>query len=246
MLIKTKAIVLHTLRYGEQKMIVHLLSETEGRLSVIIRLPTTQRGKLKKQLFQPMNIIEAEIDVRPKSELHHLRDVRLLSPYVSLPFHPQKMAIALFLAEFIYYSTREETLNAPLYQYIENSLRWLDACQTSVANFHLVFMMRMSRFIGFYPNIDDYRPGDFFDLRMASFTTTPPAHPDFLNPVDAAHISTLLRMNYETMHLFRMSRHDRNRIVEVLTLYYRLHVSAFPELQSLAVMKELWADGSDA
>ena len=102
--------------------------------------------------------------------------------------------------------------------------------------------MRMSRFIGFYPNIDDYRPGDFFDLRMASFTSTPPTHPDFLNPTDAGHISTLMRMNYETMHLFRMSRHDRNRIVEVLTLYYRLHVSAFPELQSLAVLQELWAD----
>lgn len=240
MLVKTKAVVLHTIRYGEQKMIVHLLTETEGRISVIMRVPTTQRGKLKKQLFQPMNIIEAELDIRPRAELHHFRDVRLLQPYASIPFDAQKLAVALFLAEFIYYSTREETLNPNLYHYIENSLRWLDACQASAANFHLVFMMRMSRFIGFYPNVDDYSKGDFFDLRMASFCHTAPAHPDFLNPQDAAHISALMRMNYETMYLFRMSRHDRNRIAELIIRYYRLHVSDFPELQSLAVLQELW------
>ncbi len=240
MLVKTKAIVLHTLRYGEQKIIVSLLTETEGRLSLVARIPTTQRGKLKKQLFQPLNIIEAEVDLRPKADLHHFRDVRLLAPYSSIPFHPEKLAIALFLAEFIYYGTRGETLNPNLYQYIENSLRWLDACESSIANFHLVFMMRMSRFIGFYPNTDDYREGDFFDLRMASFTHTAPGHPDFLNPMEASHISTLMRMNYETMHLFRMSHHDRNRIAQILIDYYRLHVSGFPELQSMAVVQELW------
>lgn len=240
MMVKTRAIVLHTVRYGEQKVIVNLLTQTEGRLSVIARMPTTQRGKLKKQLFQPMNIIEAEIDFRPKADLHHFRDVRMAMPFASIPFHPQKLAIALFLAEFIYYGTREEHDNPNLYNYIENSLSWLDACQEGFANFHLVFMMRMSRFIGFFPNTDDYREGDFFDLRGACFAHVAPAHPDFLNPLDASHISTLMRMNYDTMHLFRMSHHDRNRIANVLVDYYRLHVSGFPELRSLGILQELW------
>ncbi len=240
MIIKTPAIVLHTTRYGEQKIIVSLLTKTEGRLSVVARIPTTQRGKLKKQLFQQMNILDAEIDLRPNAELHHFRDVRLNAPYTSIPLQPEKLAIALFLSEFIYYGTREEHNNPNLYTYIESSLRWLDACQQTPANFHLVFMMRMSRFIGFYPNIDNYHDGDFFDLQAACFTTQQPIHSSFLSPQDAAHISTLMRMNYDTMHLFRMTHQQRNSITAVLIDYYRLHVSNFPQLKSLNVLQQLW------
>ena len=255
MIVTTRAIVLHSIRYGDQKVIVSLLTQTEGRLSVVARIPTTQRGKLKKQLFQPMNIIEAQIDIRPQAELQHFRDIRLAIPYSSIPFHAEKLAIALFLAEFIYYGTREERNNPNLYDYIENSLLWLDGCQHDFANFHLVFMMRMTRFIGFYPNIEDYHPGDYFDLQAACFTHQPPLQvgndrqsplshsspiTQVLNAEDASHISTLMRMNYESMHLFRMSHHERNRITNVLIQYYRLHVSGFPQLQSLAVVQELW------
>ena len=51
-----------------------------------------------------------------------------------------------------------------------------------------------------------------------------------------------MRMNYESMHLFKMSHDDRNRIVDVLITYYRLHVPDFPELKSLGVMKDLWKE----
>jgi DNA repair protein RecO (recombination protein O) len=47
-------------------------------------------------------------------------------------------------------------------------------------------------------------------------------------------------MDFPTMHLFRLSRHERNRIAEVLLHYYRLHIPQFPELKSLGVLRELW------
>jgi DNA repair protein RecO (recombination protein O) len=39
-----------------------------------------------------------------------------------------------------------------------------------------------------------------------------------------------------------MSRDDRNRIVDVLLTYYKMHVPNFPELRSLAVVKQLFED----
>jgi DNA repair protein RecO (recombination protein O) len=42
------------------------------------------------------------------------------------------------------------------------------------------------------------------------------------------------------MHLFRLSRSERNRILELLLTYYRLHLPAFPELRSLSVLRELF------
>ena len=50
----------------------------------------------------------------------------------------------------------------------------------------------------------------------------------------------MMRMDYQNMHLFRMSRTDRNRCLDVMLTYYRLHLPSFPELKSLPVLKELF------
>lgn len=240
MLLKTNAIVLHAFKYGETRMIIDMLTEGMGRLSFVANVPKSAKSKVKKQFFQPLTLLEVECDVRQQVQLHKLRDVRMTDPFASIPFDAQKLSIALFMAEFLYYATRGEQRNEPLYAYVENSIRWLDSCQTAFANFHLVFMMRLTRFIGFYPNIDDYHQGSVFDMRAATFSGSVPLHTDYLGADDAARIQTLMRMNYETMHLFRMSHDERNRIVDVLLAYYRLHVPNFPELRSLDVVRELW------
>ena len=240
MMTKTRAIVLRVLKYGEQKMIIDLFTESDGRISIVTHIPKTPKGKLKKQYFQPLNILDVELDIRPKVQLQHLRDARIAVPYSSIPFDPQKLSIALFLAEFLYYSTRSEQQNTALFAYLEHSILWFDSCKESYANFHLVFMMRMSRFIGFFPNIEDYQTGDYFDMRAASFTAHAPLHPDFLDCEDSSRISTLMRMNYESMHLFKMNHDDRNRIIDVIITYYRLHVPDFPELKSFEIMRDTW------
>ncbi len=241
MLTKTKAIVLRSVKFGDHRLIVDLLTEAEGRVSVAVNIPKTQKGKLKKQYFLPLSLLDVEMDFRPNVRLQRLREAGIAHPFVSIPSNPHKLSISLFLAEFIYHCTRGEQQNAHLFAYIANSVRWLDGCVSAFANFHLVFMIRLSRFIGFFPNIAHYHEGDFFDLRAASFSSTAPLHADFLTPADAGKIGTLMRMNYESMRLFRMNHTDRNRIVDVLVEYYRLHVPGFPELRSLQVMKDLWA-----
>ena len=167
--------------------------------------------------------------------------MRILRPYGSIPFDPVKSAILLFLSEFLYYVTRGEQQNAHLYNYICASMEWLDEAEHDYANFHLVFMMRLSRFIGFFPNLDAYQAGACFDLRNATFTATAPLHSDYLLPADAAGINQLIRMDYENMHLFRLSRHDRNRISDIVLHYYRIHVPDMPELKSFQVMRELFS-----
>ena len=80
----------------------------------------------------------------------------------------------------------------------------------------------------------------YFDLRAAEFCSLTPTHRDFLMPQEAGRILLLMRMDFPTMHLFRLSRMERNRILEILLLYYRLHVPGFPELRSVSVLKELY------
>ncbi len=240
MLTKTQAIVLHSLKYGETRLIVDMFTRSQGRQSFIVSIPKSVKGKIKKQLFQPLTLLEIESDLRPKLQLQKLSDVRLASPFSSIPFDPNKLSISLFIAEFLYYALRSEQHNEPMFDYIVNSIQWLDAQTNRFANFHLVFLMRLSRFLGFYPNLDHYQTGDYFDLRESIFLSTPPVHRDFLYPQEAEKIQLMMRMDFPTMHLFRMSHQERNRLLEVSLIYYRLHLPDFPELKSVSVLQELY------
>ena len=263
MLVKSKVIVLHTLKYGESRIIVDMFTREAGRLSCIVSIPKTPHGRLKKQYFQPMTLLEVEMDIRQKAQLQKLRDARLLSPYTSIPFSPEKLALSLFVAEFLCYALRSEQQNTILFDYICDSVQWLDMASDGFANFHLTFLMRLSRFLGFYPNLEERgkriatphsqrekeEGGEvremsetdfFFDLRESRFCTDAPVHRDFLQPHDAEKIRLLMRMDFPTMHLFQLSRIDRNRITEVLLHYYRLHIPQFPEMKSLGVLQELF------
>ncbi len=240
MIQKSKAIVLRSLKFGDTSLIVDMFTEQEGRISFITHVAKSAKGKVKKQFFQPLTLLELSFDYRQRVTLQRIRDVRILRPYGSIPFDPAKSAVLLFLSEFLSYVTRGEQQNVHLYHYVQTSMEWLDEAVQGYANFHLVFMMRLSRFIGFFPNLEDYRKGACFDLRNAAFTDCVPSHPDYLLPAEAANIGLLMRMDYENMHLFRLSHTDRNHISDIILRYYRIHVPDMPELKSFLVLQELF------
>lgn len=245
MLITTEAIVLRTIKYGEQKLIVDLYTRKQGRLSCVVRVPKTAHGKLKKQYFQPLTLLSIEGDIRPQMQLQKLRDAAILLPLPTLLTNPSKLSISLFLSEFLYHALRSEQQDEPMFDYIANSIQWLDGREGNYANFHLVFLMHLSRFLGFYPNLEQpftlQQPSTlYFDLRAASFCTQPPVHRDFLMPEEAGMLRLMMRMDYPTMHLFRLNRQQRYRCIEVALQFYRLHLPDFPDLRSLSVLRELW------
>lgn len=241
MITKTRGIVLRSVRFGESSLIVDVLTKSSGRVSFMVHIPKTSKGKIKKQYFQPMTLLDFEYDFRQRSNLQHIKDVRVSLPYSSIPIDPAKSCISLFLSEFIYYATRNEQENPTLFTYISTSLEWLDNAYEDFANFHLVFMMRLGKFLGFHPFLEDFTPGCFFDLRNGCFTLSMPLHTDFLNAADAGHLYNLMRMNFDTMKLFKLSHDDRNRITEIVLRYYKLHLPNMPELQSFDILREVFA-----
>lgn len=239
--IKTRAVVLRAIKFGEHKLITDLLTEEQGRLSFVVSVSTSPKGKMKKQIFQPLAIIYIRYDYRAKAHLQVLREARVAVPFRDLPFQPFKLSIALFVAEFLCHATKDEQRNLPLFGFVVDSILWLDNAERGFSSFHIVFMVRLSAFLGFMPNTEDYRIGDVFDLREGAFSHLPPIHRDYLASDEASFLSIVLRLRYESMRFFAMSREQRNRCTEVIVTYYRLHVPDFPELKSLHVLRELFA-----
>ena len=148
---KTEALVLHTVRYGDTRLIIDMFAREQGRQSFIVSIGKGGRSGMRKQYFQPLTLLVIESDIRPLEQLQRLRNAELLCPWQSLLSEPGKLAIALFIAEFLYHALRGEQKDERLFDYVRSSLEWLDGRADRYANFHLVFLMVCHVFSDSFP-----------------------------------------------------------------------------------------------
>lgn len=240
--LKSRAIVLQTIKYGESQLIVEVFTEKLGALSFIVRIPASKKAKIKRQYFQPFVILNVEFDYRPKTSLQKFKDVSIEVPFLDLPFAPYKYTVSIFLSEVLAYALKNEQQNEALFSFLLSSIVWLDRSPSNSANFHIVFLLRLSSYLGVAPNLESGVIGDFFDLEAGRFIECVPSHRHCLDKEDSLRLISLLRLSYETMHLYTMSHFDRNKCIEVILEYYKIHIPNFPEVKSLAVLKELFAN----
>lgn len=239
---KIRGIVLRTVKYGDNGLIVDMFTLQYGRRSFATKVAKGRRTASNASLWNPLAMVEFDADIRPNGKLPVPKDVRLYHNNLHTLLSPVKSTLALFLAEFLTHALKSETENDALYSYLEVSLQWLNNAEKDYTNFHLVFLMRLTRFLGIFPNLDSASPLDFFDMESGCYCKARPYHPNYLNSADAIRIPMLFRMNYDTMHLFRMSRTERWSILTTLNTYYRLHIPGFPELKSLDVLHEVFSN----
>lgn len=236
---KTRGIVLHSLRYNDDSLIVDILTENRGTVPFLVKMPKSHKSSVKTQLLRPLSIIELDMDYRPRQNMQRIRDMHVYEPYQSLPYEPLKSMVALFLGEVLYYALRNEDHNDRLFKFLLHSLCWFDIAESDYANFHLAFLIKMTRYLGFWPNCEDRDQMHFFDLQEGSFCTLHPIHTHYLKGEEAEWVPRFLKMNYQTMRRFKMNRQQRNYVLDQLCRYYRLHIPDFPEIKSLDVLKEV-------
>lgn len=237
-----RGIVLRTVKYGDTSLVVDLYTREYGRKSFTTSSARIKRSVCGVSFWQPMSMLEMTADIRQaSSRLPRLADVRNYRCYSDLPYSPVKSTLALFLAEFLCAALKDEREDGALYQYVESSLLWLDAVRQpmAIANFHLVFIMRLTRFVGIYPNMEG--EGEYFDLVSGCYTRVRPIHSHVLVADEAKALPLLYRMSFHNLHLYSLTRHERMRVLSVLNDYYRIHLPGFPELKSIEVLHDLYS-----
>ena len=240
MIEKFEGIVLRTLKYSDSLMIADIYTAQRGRMSFLVPVSHTKRSRVRSVLFQPLSMLSFTAPVKAGRNLSRIGEVQPYSMYSSIPNDVVKSSIALYLAELLTYALREDGNDDSLFTFLDRSFTLFDNLEHGYADFHLVFMVQLLRFLGIYPNLEGFAPGCYFDLFQGCVTREHPLHPNFLLPEDAAAFIELLRTGYDSMHLLSLNRKLRGEYLATLSLYYRLHVPEFPELKSAAVLRELF------
>jgi DNA repair protein RecO (recombination protein O) len=169
MLIKTKAIVISTIKYQEKSLIVKCFTESDGLKSYFVQSAfSSKKSNQKIAYFQPLTILEIEANHKNKGTLEHFKEIKLATAFQSINTNIYKSTIVIFLSEIIHHSIHEEEKNQDLFTFLETALLWLDNHE-EIANFHLILMLEMTKFLGFYPDDSDIEL-NFFDINEGIFT----------------------------------------------------------------------------
>jgi DNA repair protein RecO (recombination protein O) len=116
MLVKTKAIVLSSLRYQDKSLIVKCFTESDGLKSYYVRDAfTSKKSSQKTVYFRPLTILEIEASHKNKGTLEYFKEVKLAYPYFSISTDIVKTTIAIFISEMLHHSIKEEEKNQSLY-----------------------------------------------------------------------------------------------------------------------------------
>lgn len=241
MLMCSRCVVLRCTRYGDDALIVDVLTEAAGRVSLLVKQARSARAAVRHTLFRPLAVLEIAWEQRASRALVRPKTARVAFPQVSIDTDVRKATVALFLSEFLTYALQGEEQPGLLFAYIIRSIAWLDASTSRFANFHLVFLLRLARFLGISPNLEGYTAGCYFDLAAGRFVTERPLHPDVLPPAEAALLPKVSRMDYATMHVFRFTGAERSHLLDYILTFYRLHLPALPELRSMAVLRDTFS-----
>jgi DNA repair protein RecO (recombination protein O) len=237
---KIEGIVLRTLKHSDSLMIADIYTLQHGRMSFLVPVTHSKRSKVRNVLFQPLSILSFTASVRAGKTLFRISEVQPLVIYATMHNDVVKSSMVLYMSEVLTFALRESGKDEGLYSFIFHSLTLLDNLEEGYADFHLVFMVQLLRFLGIYPNVEEYRPGYYFDLEQGCAVAEHPFHPNFLLPKDAEHLIVLFRTGYDSMHQLALNRKLRGAYLAILSLYYRLHIPDFPELKSADVLRELF------
>lgn len=237
---KLKGVVLNTVRYSDKHNIVHIYTDGRGLMSFAVPLGKTNAARMRNAMLMPLSLVELEAGVRPGRDLSMLREVRRSYPLATVYSDPVKNAIALFISELLAHVIQEPEGNDPLFRYIEQAVRLLEQMPGQVANFHICFLYHLGAHLGIQPNLESYHKGYWFDMTEGIFVPAAVRGHMHLKPDEAQVIHLLSRMTFSNMGVFRFSREQRNRVLDLIISYYRLHNAAIGTLRSPDILKQLF------
>lgn len=239
MIVKTRAIVFSAIKYSEADFIVCCFTESAGIKSYLLRnILKSKKSGLKASYFQPLTQLDLIATHKNKGTLEFIREAKVSVPYASLHTDIVKSSLVLFLAEILKNSIREEEANPWLYVFIEESLLWLDE-NDGVANFHIYFLLRLSHFLGFYPDASqiDFR---YFNILEGNFQESK-TNEYCLEGETVENLKRFFNSSLYDIGSIKLSKTSRSNLLELLLTYYKLHVQGYQRPKSLSVINQIFA-----
>ena len=236
MQVKTKAIVISSIKYQEKSLIVKCFTQSDGLKSYFVRDAFSSRKSSQKiAYFQPLTILEIEAVHKNKGTLEHFKDIKIATPFHSIHSNVFKSTMVMFISEILHNAIHEEEKNEPLFMFLETALDWLDN-HDEISNFHLILMLGITKYLGFYPETSDMDL-KYFEMIEGVFS---PLHAiTSLTEHETALFKRLIDLRFDSGQK-NFNVIERQLLLKILIDYYGLHLEGFKKPKSLDILKEVF------
>ncbi len=229
MLHKTRGIVLNFIKYRETSIVTRIYTESFGLQSYVVNSVRGggKKSKGKISFFQPLTQLELVVYYKKSAGLNRISEIKCPEPYQSIPYDFRKSGIALFLTDVLNKCLKEEEENSELFEFLSNALLIFDHLTENYLNFHLQFMLKLSRYLGFAPRSaqDILREIREHTGRLQ------------FSAEEEGVLSRLIEYPF-TQNVVASNQIRRLLLDEIIT-FYQIHVEGFKDLKSISVLREL-------
>lgn len=227
---KTQGIVIHSIKYKESSLIVKVYTEMFGLQSYIVNGVRKSKSKQKMALYQPLTLLDMVVYYQKDvQKLFRISELRCWQAYKTIPADVKKITVAFFLTEILHKCLKEETAQEDLFFFLRDSLIIFDEMQENYENFHLYFLMKLSKYLGFTPE----NPQEII-LQISRYKLLP-----FETEEEQEIVKTFLHfLEKDYKEAIKISGSFRSLLIDLLMDFYRLHIENFDNLKSLEVLRE--------
>lgn len=234
MLVKARAILLKKINYGEKNLILQTYSLEEGSQSFFVG-GSQLKGK-NKTVLPPMAVLDVVAN-QGKGDLLRIKESRLYRKHLNLISNIHKSTILVFINEVLIKTLREYDCDPDLFGFIVESLDHLNDTTESTSNFHLKFMLELSKYLGFSPSGTYSEVTPYFNLYEGLFSKVELGSEGSIGPPLSQNFDTLLKCEMQDTAALKLSRTERRQLLNAIIDYFRAHIDGFGQLKSLEVLE---------
>jgi DNA repair protein RecO (recombination protein O) len=240
MIVQTRGVVLHFTKYSDSSGIVNVFTQQCGRQSYMVRGLNKGKKVIRNVMFQPLMILDIEASHSSKREVQQLKNGTLAYVPSSVNFSFAKSSVAIFLAEILNSTLHEDAPDHALYEFVESSVVALDQTENGIANFHIMFLSKLTRFLGIGPSSPENGNAGIFDLTNGVFGQVPPASGEYATQTTSNLLAQFLDTPFHDMGKIKMGKDERRDLLNLLIKYYSLHVPGFRKINSTNILYDLF------
>jgi DNA repair protein RecO (recombination protein O) len=224
MLYKTRGIVLNYVKYRETSIIVRIFTELFGIQSYIVNSVRSKKGN-KIAFYQPLTLLNLVVYHKHNAGIFRISEISCTEPFLNIPHNHKKSCIAIFITEILNKVLKGET-ETNLYNFIHQSILTLENLEENFENFHLQFLLKLSKYLGFEPETEKQI------LEQVGFIP-------FENDIndESEILKALIFSDYNNK--LKLSNRSRRKLLDLLLKYYHLHIENFGEIRSIQILKEV-------
>ena len=241
MLEKTRGIILNQIKYTDSGIVARIYTRKFGRQAFLIRGMRNRKAGKHNILFQPMFILDLEMNYKASREMQTLKEFSVSFTPFDIYSNIKKSCVAIFLGEVLTSVLKEESPHEEMFDFIEESIIYFENCKEGYANFHISFLAGLSSFLGFEPGPRTDSNDSFFDMTNGVFVPIPPVHGNYANEEVSNILAAFFVASYDNaMHII-LTGVQRNEVLETLVRYYSLHLPGLKKINSLEVLKVVFS-----